>query len=82
MIYISKSDTKITDDAPPMRDCAQTYQIGATAPGKYHIDSSGNERPTDDIEAYCEDGWTQILVRDPESNLKDTDANVGIEVCV
>ena len=63
-----------------MRDCAETYRIGATAPGMYHLDTSGNENPTDDIEAHCEDGWTYILVRDPESNLKDTDANVGIEV--
>ena len=65
-----------------MRDCAQTYRIGATAPGMYHLDTTGEERPTDDIEAYCEDGWTYILVREPESNLKDTDANIGIEVSV
>ena len=69
-----------SDDAPPMRDCAETYRIGATAPGRYHLDTSGQERPTDDLEAYCEDGWTYILVRDPESNLHGDIDDIGKDV--
>ena len=65
-----------------MRDCAQTYRVGATAPGFYHLDTTGQERPTDDLEAYCEDGWTYILIREPESNLKDADPDIGTEVSV
>ena len=66
-----------------MRDCADVYRAGASAPGNYHLDTTGQERPNDDIEPYCEDGWTYILVRDPESNIMgDIRPNVGTEVSI
>ena len=66
-----------------MRDCADVYRAGASAPGNYHLDTTGQERPNDDIEPYCEDGWTYILVRDPESNIMgDIGPHVGTEVSI
>ena len=66
-----------------MRDCSDIYRVGATAPGNYHLDTTGQERPNDDIEPYCEDGWTYILVRDPESNIMgDIGPHVGTEVSI
>ena len=39
--------------------------MGATAPGWYNLDISGNMRNNDD-EFYCKDGWTYVLMREPK----------------
>ena len=40
------------------------YRAGATAPDWYELDTGGRNRTTDDLEVYCEDGWTYVLKRD------------------
>ena len=49
-----------------MRDCAEVYKIGATAPDFYQLDTSGGKVNNDEEEVFCEDGWTRILTRNGE----------------
>ena len=42
------------------------YRAGATAPGWYQLDTTGNGLNTDQDEVYCEDGWTYMLIRNPK----------------
>ena len=49
-----------------MKDCAEVYDIGATAPDHYQLDTSGNKINNDDEEVFCEEGWTHILTRNGE----------------
>ena len=50
------------------QDCAEVYRVGATAPDWYELDTSGQNRTTDDPEVYCEEGWTYILTRNSATN--------------
>ena len=52
--------------APPLKDCSEVYRAGATSPGWYQLDTTGNMRNTDQDEVYCEDGWTYVLIRNPK----------------
>ena len=38
--------------------------MGATAPGWYNLDPSGNMMNNDD-EFFCKDGWTYMMMREP-----------------
>ena len=38
--------------------------MGVTAPGWYNLDPSGNMTNNDE-EFYCKDGWTYIMMREP-----------------
>ena len=46
-----------------MKDCAEVYKIGARAPGRYQLDTSGGKVNNDDEEVFCEDGWTSVMTR-------------------
>ena len=46
--------------------------MGATAPGWYNLDPSGDMKNNDN-EFYCKDGWTYVMTREPKhSALKST----------
>ena len=49
-----------------MRDCAEVFKVGATAPGHYQLDTSGQMNNNDHEEVFCEEGWTRILSRNGE----------------
>ena len=50
------------------QDCSEVYRAGAMAPDWYELDTSGQNRTTNDLEVYCEEGWTYILTRDSMTN--------------
>ena len=58
---------KILDAAPPLKDCSEVYRAGVRVPGWYQLDTGGGKSNTGDRDVYCEDGWTQILLRDAEN---------------
>ena len=53
-----------------MKECAEVYKIGATAPGVYPLDTSGQKINNDELEVFCEEGWTRILTRSGENLAK------------
>ena len=54
--------------APPLKDCSEVYRAGVTAPDWYQLDTTGQNKTTDELEVYCEDGWTYILMRNTATN--------------
>ena len=54
-----------SDATPPLKDCSEVKSFGAIEPGFYQLDTSGDNNNTDAPLVPCEDGWTQILIREP-----------------
>lgn len=52
---------------PRLTDCGEVYRFGRKATAVYQMDATGS-RGVWGYKAVCEDGWTEILRRDPESS--------------
>ena len=55
--------------------------MGATAPGWYNLDPSGDMKNNDN-EFYCKDGWTYVMTREPKHpELKSSVSYIGPMTC-
>ena len=64
-------------DTPPVRDCSELERLGITQNGYYYIDPSGTRQNANSILVYCDQGWTQVLKREYESDKEYIQANVS-----
>ena len=63
--WLSLNTYLTSDTTPPLKDCSEVKSFGAVEPGFYQLDTSGENNNTDAPLVPCEDGWTQILIREP-----------------
>ena len=72
----------ISADTPPVKDCAELERLGITDPGYYYIDPTGERKYNRMSLVYCENGWTNILIRedDGSSNKKGV-SHFNRELC-
>ncbi len=56
--------------APPVSDCSELYRLGYRLSGVYVIDPSGSRDVSKSVEVYCQDGWTYLLRRGLEINVR------------
>ena len=46
------------------------FRLGYRLPGVYVIDPSGSRNVSKSVEVYCQDGWTYLLRRGLEINVR------------